>query len=197
MLDNILREMGGLGQRIDSSQLRTFQHMPNQDDRGEFTRIFDTTYLTDLLNRKVEFTQISMSFNTSKGTRRGLHIRRLPEVEYKFVRAIKGSFIDVILDCRPDSKSFGSWAMFELNARDGTGIVVPGGFAHGIQTLENDTTIVYGMEIEFSAQADIAINSNDSDLGIRWRRDAVCISEKDKNAMSWQSYKKSVFFSEV
>jgi dTDP-4-dehydrorhamnose 3,5-epimerase len=189
--------IGGLGEPIDELDLNLFQNLPNLDHRGEFTRIFDTDELSGLLERKIILSQISMSHNKSKNTRRGLHVRRLPTLEIKFVRAMKGSFLDVLLDCRPKSKSFGSWAMFELSAKSGDGIVIPGGFAHGIQTLEDETIVVYGMEIPFSAKEDLSINSEDHELNILWRDAAVSISEKDCNAQTWKQFVEELSFIEA
>jgi dTDP-4-dehydrorhamnose 3,5-epimerase len=123
-----------------------------------------------------------------KFTRRGMHVRKLPELEFKFVRVIRGVVLDVILDCRPESKSFGSWAMFKLEALNGDGIIVPGGFAHGIQTLTDDTTLIYAMEIPYDSNLDITINSEDFDLGIKWGENFNSISDKDRNGISWQNY---------
>ena len=101
---------------------------------------------------------------------------------------LTGSVLDLILDCRPDSRSFGSWVLLELRSSNGDGICVPGGFAHGIQTLEPDTILVYGMEISFDPTKDLAIDSADMDLNINWGSDYSVISTKDKSALSWKLF---------
>ena len=179
---------GGTLKNIQFDTSPYFQNLPNLDDRGEFTRIFDTTQLSRRLNREIKLNQVSFSYNYCKYTRRGLHLRKLPEHETKFVRILRGSVLDVILDCRKESDSFGSWAIFELKASDGDGIIVPGGFAHGIQTLENDTIVGYGMEIPFDPKKDLAINTDDIELKIPWGQNYTAISEKDRHAQSWAEF---------
>jgi dTDP-4-dehydrorhamnose 3,5-epimerase len=179
---------GGLSNGIDFPYFPYFSNLPNLDNRGEFTRIFDANQLSQIVNKDVNLNQVSFSYNHNKFTRRGLHVRNLAENEIKFVRILKGSVLDLILDCRVTSDSFGSWILFEIHASSGDGIIVPGGFAHGIQTLENDTIVCYGMEIPFDPKKDLAINSDDLDLKIPWGHNYSAISPKDKNAQSWQEF---------
>jgi dTDP-4-dehydrorhamnose 3,5-epimerase len=179
---------GGLSNGIEFPYFPYFSNLPNLDDRGEFTRIFDVQQLSQIINKDIHLNQVSFSFNHKKLTRRGLHVRNSTEKETKFVRILKGSVLDLILDCRVTSDSFGSWTLFELHASSGDGIIVPGGFAHGIQTLENDTIVCYGMEIPFDPKKDLAINTDDLDLKIPWGHHYSTISPKDKNAQSWQEF---------
>jgi dTDP-4-dehydrorhamnose 3,5-epimerase len=179
---------GGLSNGIEFPFFPLFSNNPNLDNRGEFTRIFDVQQLAQIVNRNIQLNQVSFSYNYKKFTRRGLHVRNSTEDETKFVRILKGSVLDLILDCRVGSNSFGSWALFELHASSGDGIIVPGGFAHGIQTLENDTIVCYGMEIPFDPKKDLAINTDDLELKIPWGNKYSTISIKDKNAQSWQEF---------
>jgi dTDP-4-dehydrorhamnose 3,5-epimerase len=184
---------GGIGKPINLSEILLFEHAPNRDTRGEFTRIFDTFMLEKLCKRKVEFQQISFSHNLKKHTRRGLHVRKWPEVEPKFVRVLQGAVVDLVLDCRPDSSSFGSWAMYLLESIDGSGICIPGGFAHGIQTTEDNTILAYGMDLPFNPSLDVAINSADKDLSISWGHTFSSMSEKDRFAQTWSEFKDSIW----
>jgi dTDP-4-dehydrorhamnose 3,5-epimerase len=186
--NDFLKSAGGLGAPIDLDSILVFQHSPNSDSRGEFTRIFDVGLISEKLGTQILLSQISYSGNVHVNTRRGLHLRRLPELEMKCVRVIQGKILDLVLDCRPESESFGSWAAFELSAKTGDGIIVPGGFAHGMQTLVERTALCYGMNLPFNSMLDLAINTDDSDLGIRWPTKPSNISEKDKNGMAWGEY---------
>lgn len=171
------------------NELTLFRNKLNFDRRGEFTRIFDFPELTSLGIKNFTAKQVSYSFNIKSGTRRGLHVRISEPLESKCVRPIRGKIFDVILDARPKSTTFGVWIGIELDSKFGDGIVIPGGFAHGIQTLENDTLVVYAMDQVFDEKLDIAINSADQDLAINWPvSPPSVISDKDMNAQNWKNY---------
>ena len=184
----VVRDQGGLGEKINLEIIQTFSCTPNFDERGEFTRIFDVRKMSEKLNRNISLSQVSFSRNTQKFTRRGLHVRKWPEEEHKYVRVLTGSILDLILDCRPNSSSFGSWAILELKASNGDGLYVPAGFAHGIQTLEPETILAYGMEIPYDPTKDIAVDSLDLDLKINWGAKHSVMSKKDSSALSWKQF---------
>ena len=159
----------------------------NIDDRGEFSRIYDFKEINSpYFNNGAS--QISFSYNKLQNTRRGLHVRVENPLEYKLVRPIQGSIFDVVLDCRQNSKSFGTWISFVLKSDLGDGICVPGGFAHGIQTLEDQTIVIYAMNVPFEEKLDYAINGNDSYLKINWPSNPSVMSEKDLNAPRWNEF---------
>ena len=161
----------------------------NKDIRGEFTRIFDFPKLKKELNIDFSPRQISYSKNPIRGTRRGLHVRTSVPLESKLVRPISGSIFDVLLDCRKDSETFGVWVGFELDSQLGQGVWIPGGVAHGIQTLEDLTYVAYAMNVEFDSSLDVAINSTDEYLGIQWPATTkLLMSDKDLNALSWVDF---------
>lgn len=153
----------------------------NKDDRGEFSRIYDLkTIQTKLPN--FELKQVSFSKSLKSNTRRGLHVQINPSIEIKIVRVLEGQLVDVIIDMRKNSDTFAKWAMYSLNDFDGNSLIVPAGFAHGIQTLSDNTIVAYGMNTEFDPTRDAAIQSDDPFLDIPWPCQPAVISRKDKNA---------------
>ena len=119
------------------------------DERGFFARTWCRKEFEQLgLNSNV--VQCNMSFNRNKGTLRGMHYQAPPFEEAKLVRCTMGSIFDVIIDLRPNSKTFMQWISIELTAENRKMIYIPEGFAHGFLTLEDDTEVFYQMS-EFYA----------------------------------------------
>lgn len=173
------------------NKIITFEFSPNTDDRGEFTRIidFNEKIFKDSNLKSEQFCQFSFSRSLKKGTRRGLHLHMWPDSEIKIVKALRGSFFDVVVDCRPNSKTFGKWQSFKLDSEIGNGIVVPKGFAHGIETLVDDTLIFYAMDQPYTFSRDVTISLIDSQIDIDWPSITPSItSPKDSNGMALTSY---------
>ncbi|MGJ8682418.1 dTDP-4-dehydrorhamnose 3,5-epimerase family protein [Paraglaciecola sp.] len=149
------------------------------DERGYFSRNYCQKTFTDL-GLSGGFIQSSESWNTNKGTLRGLHFQSSPYEEVKLVRCIKGKLFDVILDLRKSSKTYLQHFCIELKALDGNIIYVPKGVAHGFLTLEEDTVIGYSMlEGEYSAQHATGVRWDDPKFKIEWPFSPTVISEKD------------------
>ena len=166
-----------------------FKNSVNLDSRGEFSRIFDLENIRNVF-KDFNLEQVSFSRSLRKNTRRGMHVQINPSEEIKLVRVLKGSLIDVIIDTNLESKNFGQWAMFRLDALTGEGLIVPSGFAHGIHTLETETIVAYGMNIRYDPLRDKAIYSDDLDLNIPWGYPIEEISVKDRTALNWKEFKK-------
>src|SRR5581483_12346813 len=125
--------------------------------------------------------QESISFNEHVGTRRGLHYQAPPAWESKLVRCTSGAAFDVVVDVRPGSDSFGRWISAELSAKNGLSIFIPAGFAHGFQTLEDGTELLYLMSEFYDPDAQRGIRSDDPELNIGWPTVAEpVISERDR-----------------
>ena len=120
---------------------------PLRDERGFFVRTFCRREM-GALGLKTEVAQRSMSFNTKKGTLRGLHYQAAPHEETKIVRCLRGSLFDVIVDLRPGSPTHRQWFGVELSANDGKMLYIPSGLAHGFETLEDGTEVDYQMSVE-------------------------------------------------
>ncbi|RZD43346.1 MAG: dTDP-4-dehydrorhamnose 3,5-epimerase [Thaumarchaeota archaeon] len=150
-----------------------------EDERGFFTRIWDEEIFQNKeLNSKL--VQISFSFNKKKGTLRGMHFQEKPFEETKIVRCVKGKIFDVIIDLRSNSKTYKKWISIELNSNDLKMIYIPEGFAHGFQTLEDNTEVMYQMSNWFSPEHAKGIRWNDQEFDIKWPINEPIISKKDQ-----------------
>ncbi len=150
-----------------------------EDERGFFARSFCTReFEAHGLNPRG--VQCSISFTKMKGTLRGLHFQRPPHVEVRLVRCTAGALYDVIVDLRADSPTFGKHFGVELSARNRKMLYVPEGFAHGFQTLENDTEVFYQMSELFVPDAAAGVRWNDPAFGIEWPIEVTVISERDR-----------------
>lgn len=130
--------------------------------------------------------QANISFNHSKQTLRGLHYQKEPYREAKLLRCTKGSIYDVIIDLRPESTSYKQWIGVELNEQNYRMLYVPGGFAHGYFTLEDETEVMYHVSEFYTPGAESGIRWNDETFKIDWPTDPQVISDKDKNWPDFQ-----------
>ena len=151
-----------------------------EDERGFFARTFDKDEFSKL-GLESEFVQSSISVNNKKGTIRGMHYQIKPYEESKIVRCIKGRIFDVIIDLRTDSKTFKEWFSIELSGDNYKILYVPKGFAHGFQTLEDNTEVLYHMFQNFSPKHSAGFRWDDPTIDIKWPLKMTVISEKDRN----------------
>lgn len=124
--------------------------------------------------------QLNIGFSHKRGTVRGLHYQEAPHAEAKFVRCTRGALFDVIVDLRADSPTRGQWAGFELTADNGQMVYAPEGFAHGYQTLADETDMYYLTSAQYAAAAARGLRYNDPALGITWPIPISVISEPDQ-----------------
>jgi dTDP-4-dehydrorhamnose 3,5-epimerase len=154
---------------------------PIVDDRGFFARIIcRETYVKHGLS--TELVQASMSYNKQCGTLRGMHWQAEPYGEIKLVRVTKGSIFDVIVDLRKKSPTYLQHCSVILNATEPTCLYIPEGFAHGFQTLENETEVYYHMNQEFQASAARGFLWKDPQFAILWPLGNPILSPKDLSA---------------
>jgi dTDP-4-dehydrorhamnose 3,5-epimerase len=152
---------------------------PARDERGAFTRTFCVgEFASHGLNSTVA--QCSVSQNHSRGTLRGLHFQLAPRAECKLVRCARGTIWDVIVDLRPESPTYTGWTGIELSARNGRLLYVPEGMAHGFQTLEDDSEVLYQMSREFEPTAYRGVRFDDPAFAIDWPLAVSTISERDR-----------------
>ena len=150
------------------------------DDRGWFARTFCAdTFAAEGL--ETVFPQHNTSFSAETGTIRGLHFQRAPHAEVKLIRAVKGAVFDVIVDLRPGSDTFGQWAGFELSEDNGHMLYVPGGFAHGFQTLRPDSAVAYPTSHPYTPEAEGGVRFDDPGLAIVWTVPVTEVSDKDRS----------------
>ena len=162
------------------------------DDRGFFFESFNSNFL-EVTNIKNPFVQDNISFSKEKFTLRGLHYQKGKYKQAKLIFLISGSIFDVFVDARPNSKNFGQYGFVKLN-NPGDSIYVPRGYLHGFCTLEENTTIRYKVDNFYNKDSELNVLWNDHDLKIDWGLfdTKPIISEKDNNAMTWQSFNKEI-----
>lgn len=149
-----------------------------EDDRGFFARTWCVREAeAHGLNPRV--VQCSVSRNWQKGTLRGMHYQSAPHPETKLVRCTRGALLDVIVDLRPSSLTLGKWEAVELTQDNGLQLYIPEGFAHGFQTLEGDTEILYQISEFHHPEASGGFRWNDPAFGIRWPLANPILSPKD------------------
>lgn len=153
---------------------------PVADVRGFFARTFCRDEFTahDL---NPGLLQCSLSFNTRKGTLRGMHYQKEPHREVKLVRCTMGSIYDVIIDLRPDSATFRQWAGVELSAENRQSIYIPEGLAHGFLTLADNCEVFYQISEYFHPESSAGVRWNDPVFSIEWPGDVSIISGRDRN----------------
>lgn len=148
------------------------------DARGYFARTFcaETFAREGLVS---VYPQSNHSANAKAGTLRGLHFQRAPHAEVKLVRCVRGALYDVIVDLRPDSPTYRRWEGFELTEENGRILYVPEGFAHGLQTLVDDTHASYQVSHPYTPGAEGGVRFDDPAFAIRWPLPVSVISDKD------------------
>jgi dTDP-4-dehydrorhamnose 3,5-epimerase len=138
-----------------------------EDERGFFARTF---CLEEFKAHGIHFqvVQCNISFNKKKGTLRGMHYQIAPYEEAKLVRCTRGAIYDVIIDLRPESPTFKQWIAVELTAENHQMLYVPEGFAHGFQTLEDNTEVFYQMSEFYHPECVRGVRWDDPAFGIEW-----------------------------
>jgi dTDP-4-dehydrorhamnose 3,5-epimerase len=155
-----------------------------EDKRGFFARTWcKNEFESHHLNSQM--VQTNVSFNNKKGTLRGMHYQVAPFEETKLVRCTRGSIYDVIIDLRPESPTYKQWVGIELTSENYKMLYIPGNFAHGFQTLEDNTEVIYQVSQFYSPGYEGGIRYNDPAFHIQWPMEVQVISDKDKN---WHDY---------
>ena len=155
------------------------------DNRGYFLESYNKNDLKTVLN--VEFVQDNESMS-QKNVLRGLHFQKPPYAQGKLVRVITGSVLDVAVDLRKKSATYGSHFKHILSAENKNQLYIPEGFAHGFVVLENNTIFSYKCTAYYNKEAEDAILWNDPSLNINWDITDPIISEKDKNAQLFTNF---------
>ena len=156
-----------------------------EDERGFFARTFCAEeFSAHGLSPTV--VQCNISFNRHRGTLRGLHFQAPPHSEARLVRCTRGNIYDVIVDLRPDSRTFKQWDAIELTADNRRMLYVPEGVAHGFQTLADDTEVLYQMSEFYHPECARGIRWDDPAFEIKWPVANPIISDKDRSFMDFE-----------
>lgn len=158
-----------------------------RDERGYFLESFNQKEFTRQTNLNPTFVQDNQSYS-SKGVLRGLHFQNPPFAQAKLVRVIKGSVIDVAVDIRKNSPTYGQHILEELSEKNHLMMYLPEGIAHGFLTLKDDTIFSYKCSGYYNKESEGSLIWNDSDIGINWPNVSPIMSEKDKIAKNFASF---------
>jgi len=160
----------------------------HKDDRGYFMESFNESMFSEAFPN-IRFIQDNES-KSSYGVLRGLHFQKSPFEQTKLVRVIEGQILDVAVDLRFNSPTFGEWQSFHLSSTNKDQLLVPKGFAHGFLVISNEAIVSYKVDNAYNPMADSGIFYNDKDLGIEWGIDEsqLIISKKDKLLGSFKDY---------
>ena len=164
----------------DISDVIIIEPKVHGDSRGYFVETFRQDKLEEFLGFKVNFCQDNES-KSSKGVLRGLHYQLAPAAQTKLVRVIQGRVLDVAVDIRKNSPTFGQHVAVELSAENKRQLFVPRGFAHGFIVLEDDTVFAYKVDNYYSPENDRGILFNDATLGIDWMLESTMLNLSDKD----------------
>jgi dTDP-4-dehydrorhamnose 3,5-epimerase len=160
---------------------------PHLDTRGFFMRTFDDSIYKEFgLDKK--WVQENHSKSEEVGIIRGLHFQLPPFSETKLVRCINGVILDVFVDLRKGSKTFGQWDSIELSADNKKMIFIPRGFAHGFCTLTEISEVVYKVDNYYSQENERGLLWNDKTVGVNWPTDNPILSTKDEKNMTLEQF---------
>lgn len=158
------------------------KNLNHVDNRGLFRNIFPVVDQGESIEFPIH--QVNISSNSLAGTIRGLHYQIEPFLESKLISCIKGKVLDVLLDMRPTSNTYGKYTFYNLTPDSGS-LLVPPLVAHGYQSLEDETTLLYLHSNDYSLNNSQGVNPLDPGLGITWPLPVSSISESDRNLPSF------------
>jgi dTDP-4-dehydrorhamnose 3,5-epimerase len=159
---------------------------PREDERGFFARAWARGEFAEH-GLSTEVVQANIAFNRRKGTLRGMHFQHDPHAEVKVVRCTRGALYDAIVDLRPSSPTHTRWIGVELTADNRRMLYIPEGFAHGYQTLVDDTEAYYQVSAAYAPEAEGGVRWDDPAFGIKWPDPSPPVmSDKDR---TWPDYR--------
>ena len=160
------------------AELKRVERQRLGDARGFLSRLFCAEELASAGWGK-PIAQINQTVTAKRGTVRGLHFQRPPQAEMKLVSCLRGEVWDVAVDLRTGSKTFLRWHAERLSADNGCSLLIPEGFAHGLQTLTDDVELLYCHSAAYSADAEAGLNPNDARLSVAWPLPITELSARD------------------
>lgn len=162
-----------------------------EDERGYFMETWRESDFNKSIGHEVRFVQDNQS-KSSLGVLRGLHYQKGELSQAKLVRVLQGKVVDVAVDLRHDSPTFGQYVMVELSEENKRQLFIPRGFAHGFQVLSDEAVFTYKVDNRYAPEAECSIRFDDPTIGIEWP-----ITDKDKVVLSDKDLNKAVSFEEA
>jgi len=153
---------------------------PYRDDRGFFSHSFCADEFAEY-GLLANVAQTSLSYNYARGTLRGMHRQVPPHAEAKLVRCTRGAIVDVALDVRPESRTYGKHVMVQLSADNRRALFLPPFVAHGFQTLADNTEVLYQVSGTYEPAGEQGFRWDDPEFAIKWPLPVSVISEEDAN----------------
>ena len=172
--------------KTDIDGILIFQPHVFEDERGYFFESFRKEKFQQF-GLDVDFVQDNES-KSQKGVLRGLHFQNPPYEQGKLIRVVTGAVLDVAVDIRKDSETYGKWISQELSAANKTMIWIPPGFAHGFLTLLGNTIFQYKCTGYYNKESEGGISWNDPDLNIKWNIEDPIVSSKDQSATRFKDF---------
>lgn len=160
-----------------------------RDQRGFFCETWNAARMAEA-GLRADFVQDNHSYSAEAGTVRGLHYQRPPHAQAKLVRVVRGAILDVAVDVRRGSPTYGRWVAETLSADNGAMLWIPAGFLHGFVTLEPHVEVVYKVDAHYAPDCDGAVRFDDPDLAIDWGVDPAqaVLSDKDAAAPAFRDF---------
>lgn len=156
----------------------------HRDDRGSFFEAFSVPSLIEETGLRFDVAQVNVS-TSAHGTIRGIHYADVPPGQAKFVQCIEGEILDVLVDLRVGSPTFGKWVAVRLTSDSRNAVLIPIGFGHAFQTLSDHATVMYCCNAPYAPAHEHGINPMDADLALPWDAIEPLLSPKDAAAPSW------------
>lgn len=176
--------------QIALSDVKLLKENVFKDERGYFTETYNARKMA-AVGIDCHFVQDNLAHSIHCGTVRGLHLQIAPAAQAKLVRVIRGRILDVVVDLRRHSPTFGQHALFELSAGNHTQLLVPADFAHGYCTLEPNTEVAYKVDHFYAPALERGILWNDPELAIPWPVDSATatVSVRDQALPRWSEWR--------
>lgn len=168
------------------------------DSRGYFFESFNERSFNELTGATTHFVQDNQSYST-RGVLRGLHAQSGEHAQAKLVRVLEGAVIDVAVDVRPESETFGQYVAVELSAENNKQLFVPRGFLHGFVVLSEVATFFYKCDNFYNKDSECGVHPLDKDLAVDWQVpfEELLLSDKDKEALSFKEFQSLASISSV
>lgn len=157
------------------------------DNRGSFCETFSERLFNEAVGYEVKFVQDNQSIS-KRNVLRGLHFQNPPHAQGKLVRVVRGAVLDVAVDIRKNSPTYGQYLMVELSADNNRQFWIPPGFAHGFVTLEDHTVFAYKCTDYYAPECEGTLKWNDEILKIDWRINSPNVSEKDEKGAEFRNF---------
>ena len=174
-------------EKINIEGLKLFSPKVFEDERGYFTEFYNKEDFDAVIGEEIKFVQDNISCS-HKNVIRGLHFQKPPFSQGKLIQVLRGKVMDVIVDIRRDSKTYGEHCKIELSDKNHKKLWIPSGFAHGFLSLENNTLLSYKCSDYYSMEHEMSLRWDDELININWGVKDPIVSEKDKKASSFKNF---------